>query len=396
MLEKSASCGILSPFLVELAMRKFIIFLLFAVFVLVNCSRMQKRQPVDVSAQAEDYVESGMQAVEEGNWKEAALSFNQAIRLDADYAEAYAGIALVLAERRQFHKAVEYAEKAIQKDTRSPQAYTAKGRVLLMMQKPDQMAAALQAFDKALQLDPNNDDALFFKAQTLAWQEKYDEAAKLLTVLASQPGRYKNKATRQLAFLRRLQQASPKTPIGKKMVNVEAMTRADLAALLVEELDLPTLVNRRNPNLYGPAYKSVKQAEQKKSDRAAAITDIQGHWAESWIREVVRLGAMDIFPDKSFRPDEKVRRMDFALTMQQVIILVTGNRSLDTAFIGMPSQFPDVKKSHYAFNAVTLCVERGIMAPDPQTGEFRLNDDVSGVDALISLRKLQAILNETS
>jgi len=156
------------------------------------------------------------------------------------------------------------------------------------------------------------------------------------------------------------------------------------------------LANRRNPNLYGPAPANAEREIKESEKRAASINDLDGCLVESHVRDVVRIGGMNIFPDKSFRPNDKIRRMDFAITIQQVIILVTGNRSVDTAFIGSPSPFPDVKQSHYAYNAVSLVAERGIMTPNLQTGEFGMNELLSGIDALLALRKLEAILNESS
>ena len=181
---------------------------------------------------------------------------------------------------------------------------------------------------------------------------------------------------------------------GAEILSIEAITRADLAVLLTQEIRVVELANRRNPNLFGPPSPLQKTKDNKRNEQAALINDITEHPAEQMIREIVRIGGMDIFPDKSFRPHELVHRMDFALAIQQVLILVTGNRAIDTAFVGSPSPFPDVKRSHYAFNAVSLTTERGILAADAQTGEFGLNQTVSGVDALTALRRLQAILNE--
>jgi len=372
------------------------IIMLFIFAVLTGCTHMPTRRAVDNAAQAEDFAESGMQAFEEGNWKEAAISFDRALKLDSKCAEAYAGMALVLAQNRQFEKAFDYADKAEQQKSAPAAAKTAKGRIYLMTQKPENIKPALAAFDEALKSDPKYEAALFYKATALMQRDEYDNAQTVLTSLIKLQGQFMEKAAQKLHWLQKLQIAAPKTETGKKLMTIEAITRADLAALLAAELQLPALANRRNPKLYDSTNNGRKKSAAEPSTGRDSITDISDNWAESWIRDVVRVGGMDIFPDRTFRPDEEVRRMDFALSIQKIAILVTGNRSIDTAFIGSPSPFPDVKQSHYAYNAIAFVAERGIMSPDPRTGEFHMNEKISGIDALIALRKLQAILDESS
>lgn len=348
-----------------------------------------------MATQAEDFVESGMLAFDEGDWKGAALAFDKALKLDENNAQALAGLALVLAEKEQTDKAFEFIDKAMAKNPNLAAIHTAKGRVLIMSGRPDALAQAIDVFNKALSLNPGDEAAYYYKAVALLEQEKYDAAARHLNELLKLHGFYMQRAAEKLQFVQKLKLAAPRTESGKKIMSVDAITRADLATLLVEELNFPDWVNKRNPHLYGLAGPDSGKGAPLKS-RADLINDISGHWAASFIKSVVRLHGMDIFPDHSFRPAEKVKRMDFALAIQQVLILVTGNRSLDTAFIGLPSPFPDVKKSHYAFNAILLATERSILQPNPQTGEFGLNDHISGLDALIALRKLEKILAEPS
>jgi len=101
---------------------------------------------------------------------------------------------------------------------------------------------------------------------------------------------------------------------------------------------------------------------------------------------------MELFPDQTFRPDEKITRADYAMLLQNILILATGDENLATKYIGSASRFPDVNASHYAYNAVCLMVDRGIMQADKLSGAFHLNDPVSGADALLIIRDLQNAL----
>ena len=48
------------------------------------------------------------------------------------------------------------------------------------------------------------------------------------------------------------------------------------------------------------------------------FTDIKGHWAESVIEEVVKVGLMNGFPDNTFRPDEPLTRAQAAQMIKNV------------------------------------------------------------------------------
>ena len=52
------------------------------------------------------------------------------------------------------------------------------------------------------------------------------------------------------------------------------------------------------------------------------ITDIRGHWAESWILAVARAGVLDPFENHTFQPRTVVRRVDFAQAMTRLLAKV--------------------------------------------------------------------------
>ena len=72
-----------------------------------------------------------------------------------------------------------------------------------------------------------------------------------------------------------------------------------------------------------------------------------------------------------------------------ILELIAGQADLATRYVGQPSPFPDVRADSYAFNAIALNVDRGIMAADTITGSFRPGDTVSGAEALVIIRELQ-------
>jgi hypothetical protein len=103
---------------------------------------------------------------------------------------------------------------------------------------------------------------------------------------------------------------------------------------------------------------------------------------------------MEMYPDHTFHPDELLTRAEFALLLQNIFILVSGDPSLATRYFGETSHFPDVNSTHPAYNAIVLCVERGVLKANTD-GSFGLTANVSGADALLTIRDLQNALRMT-
>ena len=349
---------------------------------LAGCSRPPQVAREAGATEAQQDYRQGEEYLRQGDWQKAALAFDRAVKADPGFAEGYAGLAYILALRRQDEKAVEYADLAVQKNRRSVIAQIYKGRIYAMVQPSGWFAAAIGALDAALELAPDNREALFYKAEALFRHDEPAPAAELFERLAAEDGAFRQEAADRLAHIHARQLAQPQTPAGKRIVGLAVLTRADLAELLMQEIDLQRMIARRNP----------KRAEQA-SGADKRIVDINGLPAAADIRAVVGLGVMDVFPDGKFRPHEKVQRVHLAMTLQQAMIRITGDRSLDTVFIGSPSVFPDVKPSHYAFNAVCLVTQKGMMQANALDGRFDLNAPANGIDALIAVHRLQKVLS---
>jgi hypothetical protein len=359
--------------------------------VLASCARQPRsgQETGGISPAAEYQI--GATYLQQGDWERAAVSFNRAVKADPNFAEGYAGLAYILAIRTQYDKAIEYANLAVKKNNRSVPAQITKGRVYTMIQPSQWFDAAMRALNAALELAPGNQEAMFYKAEALFQHDNLAEAAELLTGLVRLGGEYHQQAAERLEYINARQKAAPQTSAGEQISNLSVITRADLASLLMQELALQRMINRRNPDMTS----SSKQAAHSPS-AGIDITDIHGLAAEQDIRAVVRLGAMNVFADRTFRPNEKVLRVNLAMTLQQVIILATGNRTLDTAYIGTPSSFSDVKPSHYAYNAICLVTEKGIMQANALTGQFNPSASVNGLDALVAIRRIQQMLTRSN
>ena len=105
---------------------------------------------------------------------------------------------------------------------------------------------------------------------------------------------------------------------------------------------------------------------------------------------------MNVEPDGNFYPDDSINRATYAMAVQRLLVVATRDEGLETKYFGEPqSRFSDVPSSHFAYNAMALCAERGIMQADMMTGRFMPTGPVTGADALLIIRGLQSSLRMT-
>jgi hypothetical protein len=94
-----------------------------------------------------------------------------------------------------------------------------------------------------------------------------------------------------------------------------------------------------------------------------------------------------------FKANDPVKRGEMAFILEDVLIKLTGDEKLATAFFGQDrSPFPDVKATSPYYNAVLNMTSRGIMEGD-LSGEFRVNESVDGAEAILAIRMLQQKIN---
>ena len=99
---------------------------------------------------------------------------------------------------------------------------------------------------------------------------------------------------------------------------------------------------------------------------------------------------LDLYPDGTFRPDEPMDRGSCAVVIEDILIRVSGDRSLATRFIGGTTPFIDLQTDLPYYNAVILATSRGIMeAKDKALRTFAPLSPLTGVEALLVIRKIR-------
>jgi tetratricopeptide (TPR) repeat protein len=106
-------------------------------------------------------------------YEEALATYEQAIRLDPNYARAYNNKGVVFRHLKRYEEALATYEQAIRLDPNDANAYYRKGHVLERLKRYEK---ALAAFEQAIHLDPNNANAYYYKGLVLERLKRYKEA----------------------------------------------------------------------------------------------------------------------------------------------------------------------------------------------------------------------------
>ena len=347
----------------------------------------------------DNHYSQGIRELNRGQFDGAAQEFARATALDPNYPGGYVGMGLVWAQKGDYAKAFEAVEKGIGKNPQFIDGYVAKGRIYAKAKRgEDWLENAVKQYDKALKINPNSDKALFYKGEAYKEAYAFGDAAAQFSKVIELKGDFAKDANSEWELVQKIQRAAPGTKIGKKIALIPEIDRADIAVLFVEELKLLEVLQKKQPKTYNTRFRPPEDPTayatgQKKEEPLA--NDIADHWAKNWIEDVLKAGAMEDFPDHTFQPDLKITRADYAMFIQNVLLVVTGDQSLASKYFGSESRFPDVNPTHYAFNAICLSVDRGIMKADVIDGSFGLAKPVSGADALLIIRDFQNALRMT-
>lgn len=152
---------------------------------------------------------------------------------------------------------------------------------------------------------------------------------------------------------------------------LQAVRREDLAALLADKLR-DAAAHRMKPRYY---------------DSERGITDIALSKKRADIERAVKLGLLDVFPDGSFQPADTVQRVHFAMAVQNILNAL-GQGSV---FTMERSPFRDVPQTYYAYNAVLLAIQKGILLPRFQ-GVFAPFEPITGKEAVRGVDRLRTLL----
>ncbi|WP_353683647.1 S-layer homology domain-containing protein [Thermodesulfovibrio sp. 3907-1M] len=360
----------------------------------------------------------GMKALEDGNPELAQEKFERAIYCDENFSKAYSGLAIAKSEkvkRIQDPEIKKIEIERIKKDlktaknkAKTPQEefdyYMAKIRILTNLKPNDWLEETEKAYFNAVDIKVDDSQLTYYQGKEathyfmgIAYLEAFDfEKAKdkFKAVLNSKrDGKWHEKSDRAWKKADKITRAMAGITVGnagKKIAVKDSITRADLAALLINELKIDRVFSGRIP--------AQSQIEKIKPEFVPA--DILNNPFKQEILTILKWKIRGLEPkyDETvkaylFKPDEVVKRGEMALILEDVLIKITADEKIATAFFGHEkSPFPDVRTTSPIYNAVMNMTTRGIMEPE-LSGEFNPERAVDGAEAILAIRMLKQKLN---
>ena len=343
----------------------------------------------------EYHYKAGMRAIENEDYQQAIKSFQRSIDLDKKFALGYGGLGLAHANLGNNKEAKDNAARCASRGSKDPEALALSGQVWITMRDSEKrwFKRAEDLLEKALKRDKEHEGSQYWFGVAHLYNYQFDEAESYFRKVVNKRGEYAGKADSKWKLSQKIVRAMPGTPVGKKVALKEKINRADLAVLFAEELKIGLLFDRM-PAAQSSGFQTPGQAAQ--TSTVIVPNDSKGHWAETWIKDMIRYGIMNIEPDGNFYPDDNINRAVYAMAVQRLLVVATRDESLETRYFGeAQSRFSDVPSSHFAYNAMALCAERGIMQADVINGRFEPTGNVTGADALLIIRTLQTSLRMT-
>ena len=387
--------------------RFFIIMALMAAVLLVASCGPKPVKPVGEMDTPEHHFYTGMKMLDQGQYPAAQAEFDRAIQLAPKFSRAYAGLALTKAYQNDFANAFKLLDKAWGYEKSNEE----KVFIHIGYMRVNTLSKAVCAkigtdcrqdegwldktrdeFKKAIALDPKSSAAYYYMGMAYKTALAFPKAGEMFAKVMDLKGELTNEADMQWKIVQDIQRAMPGTITGKKIALVEKITRADVAALFMEELKIDVLYKKRTIKTFDTSFKDPEKAKADMNKAPLTAKDIASHPLKTDIEGILQLGVrgLELFPDGSFLPADFVNRAAYALMIEDILIKVTGDNSLATKFIGSTSTFPDLRSDLPYFNAVMTLSSRGIMqAKNISSGEFAPLDTVSGAEALLIIKKFR-------
>jgi len=381
-----------------------------------GCGPKHMATPISEEDNPAHHYLMGMQMIDKGNLSEAQSRFDRALELDAKYAPAMAGKALVAAcktgetkdkahQSVELERALELLDKAKDEAEGDSQRFIAEVtgiRVYTHARPKKWLKDAEGCYKHAVKLDKvktedlpyyrNKEAAPYFMGVAYYKDYRFRDAEDMLArVMGASPGRWHEPAGKLFKKVHKIIRASASytlTDVAKRIAVKDEVGRADVAALLVDEVHLDRLMAGR----LGPTQK------EKPADFVPA--DVRNHLFKSEILIAQKWGLRGLEPiyDKTskaylFFPDKPVSREELAFILEDLLIKITGDESMATRYFGQKnSPYPDVAPTDASFNAVMNVVNRGLMEPDI-SGTFRPDDNTDGAELLLSVMRLRNVMN---
>lgn len=380
--------------------------------VLTGCGGKEPRQPSGIMDSPEHHYRAGMHYMDKEQPERALSEFEKALELDSRFAPALSGKGLALAalgKTEDGMDAIDDGQDEAQTPTQELQSLIARLRAYVEMAKQRRFSEeelieeTEDVFEDAEDvIDDNprlNEPALYYyMGQAYMWGLELEKAEKMFDKVLRIGLGYKDQAKAKWELVQKVRRAAPETHMGRRIALVERISRADMAALLVEELGFDRFLSRTQSatdTSFRPPEEPTVATSNSMPRRSGPPMDVVDHPLSADIELVLSYGVrgLEPYPNGRFMPQQGLSKAEVAMTLEDIFVRAMNNPALATQFIGQASPFNDIRADHPYFNAAMLTTTRGLLSTSVRGGNFGPGDPVSGVDAVLAIKKLKSELS---
>ncbi len=400
--------------------RKIFIFLLgiLSAAIVSGCGKQHVAKCTSPEDNPQHHYLRGMEALEQGKLDIAKEKFDRALFCEEGFYPAYSGLAIVSAYKVKAQpdpafsavenkRVVDYVKKAGKKaktDEDKFDHYLSVIRINTIIDGEDWLSKTVDAYDLTKELKVDEKKLFYYQGteaaqyfmglaylEALEFQQARDKFTAVLN--AKREGKWHEKADKAWKKTDNIVRAMGGITVGdvgRKIAIKDSITRGDLAALLIDELKLDKLFAGRIP--------AAGQLDKMKAEFTPA--DILSNEFKDEILTILKWKVRGLEPkyDETtkaylFKPVDVVKRGEMALILEDVLIKLTGDEKIASAYLGHErSPFPDIRTTATFYNAVMNMTSRSIMESE-LSGEFRVDTPVSGAESLLAIRMLRQKIN---
>ncbi|GAJ02852.1 unnamed protein product, partial [marine sediment metagenome] len=238
------------------------------------------------------------------------------------YSKAYVGLGLTKAYKRDFESAFDLMKDAWRcARTKEEKVFVHVGKIRLYTmsrEKGNWLKRAEEQLKYAIDLDSKSSATYYFMGKAYKGGLEFDFAGKMFSKVLDLNEDYVKEADGEWKLIQKIQRAMPGTITGKKIAIVESITRADVAALFMEELKIDVLYQRRTPKTFDISFKDPDKLKAKSKEETASVIDIADHPLKADIEGILEIGVrgLENYPDGAFHPDELITRANYAMMIE--------------------------------------------------------------------------------
>lgn len=342
---------------------------LMAVLAVSGCATREGPRQVLLNTPAQ-HVSSGLQLLDAGRLTDAGREFEAATVLDGKYAGGYIGLAIVEARKGQFEKATRLIHRAAsfagQRWERA-QLEVANMELFMAEAKPGWLERVEAAYARATSIAPLATRATYTLALSYLKALRFDLARVRFDQLAAGDDSLAFLARAGVELCDKVLEADPRTELGKRTALIRLINRAELAALLVAEVDLP----------WPPP------------DKPLQATDVRPDLPQAEAIHRVIASKIKGFPLQGggqFVAPLTVKRQDLAMVALGVVEKISGRQNLLGAYEAVGVE--DLPKNENYALAISRCLDWRLM-DRIHWSRFDPRAPVSGADALLVLKRAE-------